>query len=84
MIALLLQQRNPVVNILIIDDEDKLRTLLSRIISLEGYQVTEAPTLKAARQLLETRQIEIVLCDVKLPDGNGVEFTKEFKVNYPA
>lgn len=69
--------------VLIIDDEDKLRGLLKRIIGLEEYQVVDTETLQNARQLLEKNSIDIVLCDVKLPDGNGVEFAKEVKVKYP-
>lgn len=70
-------------NILIIDDEEKLRALLRRIISLEGYKVLDTSTLGRARQVLENQNIDIVLCDVKLPDGNGVDFVKEVKENYP-
>lgn len=70
-------------DILIIDDEEKLRALLRRVVSLEGHKVTDASTLNAARQLLENNSIDIVLCDVKLPDGNGVDFTKEIKEKYP-
>lgn len=66
-------------NVLIIDDEEKLRSLLKRIISLEGYNVTEADTLKAARKLIEKEPVDIILCDVKLPDGNGVDFVNEIK-----
>jgi DNA-binding NtrC family response regulator len=71
------------VNVLIIDDEEKLRALLRRIISLEGYKVFDAATLASARQALENNNIDIALCDVKLPDGNGVDFTKEIKKKYP-
>ncbi len=70
--------------VLIIDDEEKLRNLLSRIIKLEGYTVTEAGTLKAGTKLLDKESFDIVLCDVKLPDGNGVDFVKEIKPKYPA
>lgn len=70
--------------ILIIDDEEKLRNLLSRIIKLEGFIVAEAGTLKAGIKLLEKEQFDVVLCDVKLPDGNGVEFVKEIKPKYPS
>jgi two-component system NtrC family response regulator len=71
------------VNILIIDDEEKLRSLLKRIISLEGYKVCDVANIKTARPLLENHNIDIVLCDVKLPDGNGVDFTKEIKDKHP-
>jgi len=69
--------------ILIIDDEEKLRSLLTRIIKLEGFTVTEAGTLKAGIKLLEKESFDIILCDVKLPDGNGVDFVKEIKLKYP-
>jgi len=70
-------------NILIIDDEEKLRNLLKRIITLEGYHVFEANTLTNGNRILENESVDIVLCDVKLPDGNGVEFTAKLKEKYP-
>lgn len=69
--------------ILIIDDEAKIRSLLSRIISLEGFEVFEASNLKSGLKKLETTEIDIVICDVKLPDGNGVEFSKIIKDQFP-
>ncbi len=71
-------------NILIIDDEEQLRKLLSRIISLEGFTAAEAGTLKAATELLKRQHADVVLCDVRLPDGNGVEFVKTVKKNFPS
>ena len=69
--------------ILIIDDEQKLRSLLTRIITLEGFTVIEAGTLKAGLKIIEHEQVDVILCDVKLPDGNGVEFVKEIKSKFP-
>lgn len=70
-------------NILIIDDEEKLRHLLARIIKSEGFDVLEAPDLKSGFKKLETNDIDVVLCDVKLPDGNGVDFLEKIKSNFP-
>ncbi|HRG90975.1 MAG TPA: response regulator, partial [Chitinophagales bacterium] len=70
-------------NILIIDDEEKLRNLLARIIKLEGFDVIQAGDCCTALKRLEQSTIDIVLCDVKLPDGNGVDFTKTIKQRYP-
>lgn len=70
-------------NILIIDDEEQLRKLLSRIISLEGFTVEQAGTLKSAWTALTHKETDIVLCDVKLPDGDGVQFVKELKQKFP-
>src|ERR1700749_2420931 len=69
--------------VLIIDDEEKLRTLMGRIIRLEGLTVLEADTLKAGNKLLEKEDIDVVLCDVKLPDGNGVDFVRDLRTKHP-
>lgn len=69
--------------ILIIDDEEKLRKLLTRIISLEGFEVLEAGDCHTALKILEQADIDVVLCDVKLPDGNGVELSKKIKEKFP-
>ncbi len=69
--------------ILLIDDEEKLRKLLAKIISLEGFEVIEASDIKSGLKKLEVFDIDVVLCDVKLPDGNGVETAKLIKERYP-
>lgn len=70
--------------VLIIDDEEKLRTLLARIIRLEGFTVLEAENLKQGSKLMEKGEVDVLLCDVKLPDGNGVDLIKDFKSRYPS
>ncbi|MEA5427645.1 sigma-54-dependent transcriptional regulator [Arcicella lustrica] len=70
--------------VLIIDDEKQLRGLLKRIIELEDYTVWEVGDLKSAWKILENQAIQVVLSDVKLPDGNGVDFTQKFKEKYPS
>lgn len=72
------------VPLLLIDDEVQLRSLLARILGLEQYQVTEAGTAKEALRLLEKEDFPVILCDVKLPDGNGVELIPQFKKIRPA
>lgn len=70
-------------NILIIDDEEKLRGLLARIIKSEGFDVIEASDLNSGFKKLEHNEIDVILCDVKLPDGNGVDFLQKLKANFP-
>lgn len=71
-------------NILIIDDEEKFRQLLSRIISLEGFNVQQAGTISHGLQIIQQeKNIDIVLTDVKLPDGNGIELLEKIKKNHP-
>ncbi|KOS07319.1 chemotaxis protein CheY [Flavobacterium akiainvivens] len=69
--------------ILIIDDEEKLRSLMARIITLEGFEVLQAQDCKSGLKKL-TPDIDVVLCDVKLPDGNGVELVTALKEKWPA
>lgn len=69
--------------ILLIDDEEKLRKLLAKIITLEGFEVIEAADIKSGLKKLDVFDIDVVLCDVKLPDGNGVETAKLIKERYP-
>ncbi|MGM0588288.1 MAG: sigma-54-dependent transcriptional regulator [Bacteroidota bacterium] len=70
-------------NILVIDDEDRFRELLSRVISLEGFQVFQAANVEEGIQILEREQITVVVTDVKLPDGNGLQLLERIKKKYP-
>lgn len=65
--------------VLIIDDEKQILGLLSRIIGLEGYEVVQAASCKAGLKQVETHTPEVILCDVRLPDGSGVELVSDLK-----
>jgi two-component system NtrC family response regulator len=57
--------------------------LLKRVLSLEGFVVFEAENCKAASKTMENENIDLVICDVKLPDGNGVDFIRKVKASFP-
>lgn len=69
--------------VLVIDDVEKLRTLLARLIKAEGFEVIEAGDCKTALLKLEQHEITAVLSDVKLPDGNGVDLIHKIKARSP-
>lgn len=69
--------------ILLIDDEEKLRTLMAKIIGLEGFEVTQAEDAKSAQKKLTQKDFDVIICDVKLPDANGVELITEIKDKQP-
>ena len=69
--------------ILIIDDEVQIRTLLPRMMELEGYDVCQAGDCRAALKQLELQNPDVVLCDVFLPDGNGVDLVLAIKKAAP-
>lgn len=64
--------------ILIIDDEIQIRSLLARMLELEGYEVCQAGDCKAAMKQLEIQLPDVALCDVFLPDGNGDRLGAEY------
>mgnify|MGYP003251328106 FL=1 len=69
--------------ILIIDDEVQIRTLLTRMMELEGYDVCQAGDCRAALKQLELQNPDVALCDVFLPDGNGVDLVQAIKKTAP-
>lgn len=56
---------------------------MARIIGLEGFEVVEAGDCKSGLKKLEQQLFDVVLCDVKLPDGNGVDLTIAIKEKSP-
>ncbi len=69
--------------LLIIDDEPQLRNMLERLFVGEGYAVRTAATGAQALASLKAHPCHAVLCDVRLPDANGVELTRAIKLQRP-
>jgi DNA-binding NtrC family response regulator len=70
--------------LLIIDDEERLRNLMARILQLEGHEVITAGTGKEGLRKLQQENIQVVLSDVKLPDTDGITLTDTIKKAYPS
>jgi two-component system, NtrC family, response regulator len=65
--------------LLIIDDELQIRKLLSRLLELEGYEVSQASDCRTGLRQAELCSPLVTLCDVRLPDGNGVDLIEKIK-----
>jgi len=60
--------------VLVVDDEASLRRTVRRILNRRGgCEVVEADSMKSAISILSTKQIDVMLLDITLPDGNGLE-----------
>ncbi|MFD2874144.1 sigma-54-dependent transcriptional regulator [Mucilaginibacter ximonensis] len=70
-------------NVLIIDDEQGLAALISRILELEGFQMFKCYNAKDGLKILMLEDIHVVISDVKLPDMNGVDLVKLIKEKKP-
>lgn len=60
--------------ILLLEDEENLNKGISFKLSKEGYQVFQAYTIADAKSIFDSEKIDLVICDITLPDGNGLEF----------
>lgn len=65
--------------LLLIDDEVSFRRTVAQYIELEGFEVLQVDNLKNALATLTKKSFPVVLCDVKLPDGSGVDFVLKIK-----
>jgi two-component system nitrogen regulation response regulator NtrX len=66
-------------NILIIDDEKAIRKTLSEILSYEGYKIDEAADGEEGLRKLREKEFDVVLCDIKMPKVDGIEFLEKSK-----
>ncbi|TGM20181.1 response regulator, partial [Leptospira selangorensis] len=65
--------------ILIIEDSDLQRKLLSRWVTKNGYIAIEAESISVAREKILSESIDVVLLDWELPDGNGIDLISEIQ-----
>lgn len=70
--------------ILVVDDEEALRTVLSAELEGEGYQVSTAGDGDEAIKIIGTQQFHLILLDIKMPNVDGFEVLKFVKQHQPA
>jgi putative two-component system response regulator len=69
--------------ILIVDDEEQIRTLLARLLGAQGYDCLTAEDAAVARRVLEETRVALVLSDVNMPGESGIDFTREVLARFP-
>jgi len=68
--------------ILLIDDENSVHYAFKRVLG-NSYELISALTASQAREKFFTEDLDLILLDLKLPDGNGLDLLKEFKALKP-
>ena len=63
--------------ILLVEDDPMLSQSLTMTLTFEGFEVHGASNLEQAKDLLKTNTYSLLLLDVNLPDGNGIEFCEK-------
>jgi diguanylate cyclase (GGDEF)-like protein len=71
------------ISILIVDDNSQLAATLSDILKLEGYSIVRAETVSAAKLKFSEKFYNIVLTDLKLDDGSGLDVLRAVKAPHP-
>ena len=70
-------------SILIIDDEKAIRKTLTEILSFEGYKIDEAADGEEGLKRFSEKNYDLVLCDIKMPKLDGIEFLERAKMVHP-
>lgn len=72
-------QENP--HVLVIDDDERLRALLRRYLSDNGFMVTTAADAAEARSTLETLVFDLLVVDVMMPGEDGLALTRALRAD---
>jgi len=73
----------PKLHLLVVDDDASVRQTCSAAAETMGYAVVTADSVARAREVLKLRKIDVMLLDLKLPDGGGLTLLEQVKALYP-
>ena len=63
-------------HVLVVEDEQIIRSTLREFLTSEGFLVAEAASVADALALVRQRDFAVAICDVRLPDGDGIQLLK--------
>lgn len=70
-------------SVLIVEDEDIIRTTLGEFLTGEGFVVETAPSITDAVSIAREHDFDVAICDVQLPDGDGIELLRRLQQMNP-
>jgi two-component system phosphate regulon response regulator OmpR len=70
-----------ILKILVIDDDTRLRNLLGKFLTENGFETMLAKDTEEAKSFLNTQKFDLLIVDVMLPNQNGIEFTHNFRLS---
>lgn len=68
---------------LVVDDEPDIRELLEITLGRMGVNTDSAADMAQANQLIQSKKYDLCLTDMRLPDGNGIDFVKQLQQDFP-
>jgi DNA-binding NtrC family response regulator len=73
----------PAARVLIVDDEESIRRLVSRWTDISGYEVKAASSAEAALLMMHAWTADVVVCDIRMPRYSGVWLIEHLRTLYP-
>ncbi len=71
-------------HILVVDDDRRIRSLLSRFLSEQNFRVSVAADAREARRILDGLDFDLLIVDVMMPGENGIELVRSFRADRPS
>ena len=71
----------PSLNILVVDDELAIRQVLVSMVTRAGYAAEQAGSVAEAAAKLRSGDFDVALCDIKMPDGNGIDLVRDSRAS---
>ena len=69
--------------ILVVEDDENLNRGITFSLKKYGYEVFSAESVKKAKRIASDHNVDVTICDVNLPDGNGLEFVRWMRCCLP-
>lgn len=70
---------NPPARVLVVDDDEDIRGLIVQQVAQAGFEVSHAASLAEVRQAMKTQAFDVVILDLNLPDGDGIDLCREMR-----
>jgi DNA-binding NtrC family response regulator len=74
----------PTTRVLIVDDEESIRRLVSKWTDISGYEVKSASSAEAALLMMHAWTADIVVCDIRMPGYSGIWLIEHLRTLYPS
>lgn len=69
--------------VLVLEDNEPFRTLITEVLALAGFDVCAAPDGRCVAEILRQRRIDLVITDLVMPERDGIEILTELRYSHP-
>ena len=70
--------------ILVVDDDDSVRTMLARLLRTAGHEVVQAKSGAAARETVAAQAVEVIVSDIVMPGDSGIDLRRWLAEHHPS